>query len=65
MAKKWNYKNEIDVTNMLLQHEWWNNETGITHTPTLFINGKKIPGRYTLNDIEKMIPQLTENITEV
>jgi glutaredoxin len=42
------------------KHERWNKETGITHTPTFFINGKKLPGRYDIKDIEKMIPQLEE-----
>jgi uncharacterized membrane protein len=41
-------------------HENWNNITGITHTPTFFVNGKKLPGRYNIKDFEKMIPQLED-----
>jgi uncharacterized membrane protein/thiol-disulfide isomerase/thioredoxin len=44
----------------LAEHERWNKETGITHTPTFFVNGKKLPGRYDIKDIEKMIPQLED-----
>jgi uncharacterized membrane protein len=57
---KWKANNEIDVTNILVKHEVWNKETGITHTPTLFINGRQLPNRYNTNDIEKMIPQLQD-----
>ncbi len=62
--EKWNTKwkdiNNIDVTSTLLKHEIWNMETGITHTPTFFVNARKIPHRYSINDIEKMIPQLED-----
>jgi uncharacterized membrane protein len=55
---KWKDNNNIDVTSALLKHEVWNSETGVTHTPTFFVNGKKLPSRYNIIDIEKMIPQL-------
>jgi uncharacterized membrane protein len=57
---KWKADNTIDVHSTLLKHESWNNDTGITHTPTFFINGKKLPGRYNINDIRSMIPQLED-----
>jgi uncharacterized membrane protein/thiol-disulfide isomerase/thioredoxin len=57
---KWKMKDDIDVSNELVLHENWNNGTSITHTPTLFINGKKLPGRYNVKDVEKMIPQLED-----
>ncbi len=55
---KWKVNTEIDVANILTKHELWNNDSGITHTPTFFVNGRKLPGRYNINDIEKMILQL-------
>jgi uncharacterized membrane protein len=59
-SEKWKANNNIDVTNTLVKHEVWNDETGVTHTPTLFVNGKKLPSRYNIIDIEKMIPQLED-----
>jgi uncharacterized membrane protein len=57
---KWKENKEIEVANILIKHEKWNNETGITHTPTFFINGRNLPGRYIIKDIEKMIPQIED-----
>jgi uncharacterized membrane protein len=59
-GRKWKKNNDIDVTNALLKHETWNNETGITHTPTFFVNGRKLPGRYNITNMVKMIPQLED-----
>ncbi|XZF14122.1 thioredoxin domain-containing protein [Chitinophagaceae bacterium MMS25-I14] len=61
--QKWQPDNKTDVMHVLQQHENWMNETGITHTPTFFINGKRMPGRYQLNDLEKLIPQLAGALT--
>jgi uncharacterized membrane protein len=55
---KWDTKNEINVNIRMEKHEAWNVETSITHTPTSFINGRKLPSRYNLKDIGKMILQL-------
>lgn len=38
----------------------WATQSHIVFTPTFFINGKKLPGRYHLNDLEILIPQLAE-----
>ena len=51
-------------TNLIVEKELNNNanwieESGITETPTLFMNGKKLPRRYSLKTIKKLIPQLT------
>jgi thiol-disulfide isomerase/thioredoxin len=59
-SKKWKIKTEINVAHTLMKHEKWNKETGITHTPTLFVNGRGLPGRYNTKEIEKMIPQLQD-----
>lgn len=55
---KWKTDNNIEVKKVLTMHEEWNGETGITHTPTFFMNGRKLPGRYDIKDIEKMVAQL-------
>jgi uncharacterized membrane protein len=57
---KWNTNIDIDVSPILKKHKTWNIETGITHTPTFYINGRKLPGRYDLKNIEKIIPQLED-----
>lgn len=56
---KWNPDEKIDVGNSLLKHKTWIEESDIAYTPTLFLNGKKLPGRYSLEDIEMLLPQLT------
>lgn len=49
-----------DVKERLAQHYEWINNNRIAHTPTLFLNGRKIPGRYNIYDLELLIPQLSE-----
>ena len=36
----------------------------VAFTPTFFINGRKLPGRYNLKDIEILLPQLAEILIE-
>ena len=49
-----------EILNIVTKHQKWISDTNISVTPTLFINGRKLPGRYNIKDIEKMIPQLQE-----
>jgi len=63
-SSKWNASENIEITNALQKHDTWINEAGITHTPTFFVNGKKLAGRYGLKELEKLIPQLAEEILE-
>ncbi len=58
--QKWKSDIDLDVTPIMQKHKSWVQESGITHTPTFFINGRRLPGRYNLSDLEKMIPQLSE-----
>lgn len=51
-----------EIEEAVLKHTDWMDENNITHTPTFFINGRRLPGRYGLNDVERLIPQLTETI---
>jgi protein-disulfide isomerase len=59
---KWVSKDRVDTNVALKKHTEWMNENNITHTPTFFVNGRRLPGRYSLNDLEKLIPQLVEAI---
>ncbi len=61
---KWNPDKSIDVSKQLERHTNWFDESKILFTPTVFINGKKMPGRYSLKDIEIMIPQLVDLIAD-
>jgi uncharacterized membrane protein/thiol-disulfide isomerase/thioredoxin len=62
-VEKWQPEKTIDVENRIIEHNEWINESKIAFTPTFFLNGKKIPGRYSIDDIEILIPQLTELMT--
>lgn len=57
-AAKWKPDYDKDVIQEMKHHNHWMNSNQITHTPTLFLNEKKIPSNYTLKDIEILIPQL-------
>ena len=61
---KWCPDNNINVTKRLEEHDKWMEESTIEFTPTFFINGKKIPGRYNIKDIEILAPQLVEILAE-
>jgi protein-disulfide isomerase len=61
-TEKWQIKSPIDVHDILIRHHNWTEQSDITYTPTFFLNGRKIPGRYGLEDIALLIPQLTEMI---
>ena len=43
-------------------HSTWIEESGITATPTFFINGKKLPRRYDLQAVEKLIPNMAAEL---
>ncbi|MDP3667964.1 MAG: vitamin K epoxide reductase family protein [Sediminibacterium sp.] len=61
---KWQPDNTIDITQRLQQHSKWVEDSSIAFTPTFFINGKKLPGRYSLDDIEILIPHLADLIAD-
>jgi len=62
-VEKWQPEKTIDVENRIIEHNEWIDESKIAFTPTFFLNGKKFPGRYSIDDIEILIPQLTELMT--
>ncbi len=60
---KWQTINSVDVNHKLKLHSKWIKQSNIQFTPTFFINGKKLPGRYSLKDVEILLPQLVESLT--
>ncbi len=61
---KWKTDSITTLNHALRKHEDWNDETGITHTPTFFVNGKKLPGGYVIKDLDKMIVQMEETLKQ-
>lgn len=62
-SRNWKITKVVNVMNDLKQHDLWSKQSNIQFTPTFFVNGRKLPGRYGLNDLKILIPQLiNENI---
>ena len=61
---KWNTNSDNDVDEMISMHHHWMETNNIEFTPTVFLNGRKLPGRYNLKDIEMFLPQLAEMLLE-
>lgn len=63
---KWNSKwGGSDITpeqigKRLQQHASWIKSAAVTFTPTIFINSRRLPGRYNLEILEKILPALAE-----
>ncbi len=53
-----------EIERALRKHSNWIDESNISSTPTFFINGRRLPGRYSLNDMEQLIPRLSELLTK-
>ncbi|MEP7237504.1 MAG: vitamin K epoxide reductase family protein [Ferruginibacter sp.] len=60
---KWQPDITLDVNKRLNEHSKWVADSAVQFTPTFFINGRKLPGRYKLNDIAILLPQLAEIFT--
>jgi len=63
-VQNWAPDTGIDVAKMLVMHANWIKRNRISFTPTFFINGRRLPGLYTIKDVEILIPQLSELIME-
>ncbi|RYF90151.1 MAG: hypothetical protein EOO03_04335 [Chitinophagaceae bacterium] len=61
---KWEVKSHYDVQARLQDHQTWVDENNIAFTPTFFVNGSKLPGRYGLDEIETLLPQLANIFAE-
>jgi len=64
-AAKWRPDNNIAVDLRMRRHDQWMEESRISHTPTFFINGKKLPGKYSLGDVEPLLSSLAETLNPV
>ncbi len=62
-SMKWPSIPDVDIMSRLHQHKEWVTQSSIQFTPTFFIEGRKLPGRYNLKDIEVLVPQLSELLT--
>ncbi len=52
--------NNIDVDGLLKQHERWFIESRIDFTPTIFINGRELPGAYGVDELVLMLNSLID-----
>ncbi len=52
-------ENEVDL--VLGEHDAWCRQVNIQATPTIFINGKKLPSEYTVNDLKYHIRNFMDN----
>lgn len=50
-SKKYPLREKNNVDRLLKKQEKWAKETGISFTPTIFINGNELPGQYTADDL--------------
>lgn len=66
--EKWKEIYQPDTTKpigeVLQQFEAWSKDANITFTPTIFINGYRLPGQYTVNELEPIIPELIEYLSK-
>jgi len=56
--KKWGNKETLQNDERMLQHANWIENNNIISTPTFFINGKRLPGRYGKKELISFLPQL-------
>ena len=61
-VQKWKPDLSIDVSKELNFHHEWTIQNNIAYTPTIFLSGKKVPGRYSLEDLALLIPQLVQSV---
>jgi len=54
-SKEYTPERENNVDDMLLQFDEWTKEAKIEATPTVFINGFKLPVQYSINDLVGII----------
>ena len=52
--------NDLDLEKGLIQHSQWLAQENIGSTPAIFINGKKLPKRYSVDDLPALIPRMEE-----
>ena len=68
--KKWAKKYPIDVNindykQLALDHGLWCWNEGLTGSPILFLNDRRLPDVYELKDLDWLLPGLTNNTSEL
>jgi len=61
-SRKWKPDSGIEVNQNMERHLGWITTHNITQTPTLFINGQKLPGRYSIADFGQLLPHVAEDL---
>jgi protein-disulfide isomerase len=57
---KWRVDHTLDVEASMKLHSQWMDENRISYTPTTFINGRKMPSKYSIHDFDVLIAPLAE-----
>lgn len=52
-------ENEAEVSSFMNQVNKWFVDNTVSFTPTIFIQGRKMPGRYDFSDFQKILPTIT------
>lgn len=55
---------EIEINSLLAAHYQWCQIAGVTKTPTIFINSRKLPEQYSVSDVSYQIRKMLEKISE-
>lgn len=63
--KRWPADDDPSTLYLLYLHSQWSKEVNVEFTPTVYLNGRSLPKRYTLDEIFPMIPELYHQIVEV
>jgi protein-disulfide isomerase/uncharacterized membrane protein len=60
--QQYNPDRNIDVEDIVKQHEAWAEAANIQFTPTFFINNRQMPGQYKIEDLAILLPQLAASL---
>lgn len=58
--KEYGVRSDIDVESIIDLHEQWTELAGIEFTPTIYINGKKLPGKYDYTSLTYFVKKMIE-----
>lgn len=58
--KMWPIQEDTDIESKLKIHNDWIKASSVIYTPTIFLNGKRIPERYSRKDFENIIPRIID-----
>jgi uncharacterized membrane protein len=56
----WKPDSSIDVKSLMQKHNRWIIENHIVYTPTVYLNGRKFPSKYSVQDLNYLILDLVE-----